>query len=70
MTLISNNAAAAHLITLVSYASTFLTPSQFQQSTSKNGTSDYVDMFWNNVRAFIFYHAALTNSKTNVLQLN
>ena len=70
MTFISNNAAATHLITAVSYASPYLTPSQFQQSANKNGTSDYADMFWNNVRAFIFYHAALTNSKTNVLQLN
>jgi hypothetical protein len=44
-TLISNNAAAAHVFTAVSYASPSLTPSQFRQSTNKNGTSDYVDMF-------------------------
>jgi len=45
MNWITNNAAAAHLFMAVSYASPSLTPSQFQQSTNKNGTCDYVDMF-------------------------
>jgi hypothetical protein len=44
-TLISNNAAATHVFTAISYASPSLTPSQFQQSTNKNGTNDFVDMF-------------------------
>jgi hypothetical protein len=46
---------------VVSYASPSLTPSQFQQSTSKSGSIDYVGIFWNNVRAFMLCLAALTN---------